>query len=335
MLDPQRLRKLAPRALRDVLQPEWDNRRDEAARASSITSLTEISDSTSQQVAQQYAEDPYPRWLSLQTPAPGTARQVMTAYFAPDALAFMGKPFDVLIAGCGTGHQAVAAALAYGPDASCLAIDLSRRSLAYAARMAEHYSTANLHFAQADILGLAGSDQHFDLIECVGVLHHMAQPYEAWRILVDRLKPGGIMLVGLYSAVSRRNFDALRSDPDWPGADADDTALRAYRRAIMQRAPGEPGTELLISRDFYAKSGFRDLALHVSEQHCSLPDIRQFLDDNGLTFHGFRLPPNTVADFARAFPDDIFPGQIENWWTFEQDNPRSFDGMYVFWCRKG
>ena len=45
----------------------------------------------------------------------------------------------------------------------------------------------------------------------------MADPLQGWSALTERLRPDGLMFLGLYSAVSRRNLAALRSDPDYPG----------------------------------------------------------------------------------------------------------------------
>jgi len=142
------------------------------------------------------------------------------------------------------------------------------------------------------------------------------------------------MLTGLYSAVSRQGLSALRTDPAWPGADADDDALRNFRRTLMRRVPGEPGTELLASRDFYTKDGFRDLVLHVSEQQCTLAEIGSVMGANKLEFHGFQLPSHVLGEFLNSYPDDRLPGRLDNWQSFEQANPRTFDGMYNFWCRK-
>ena len=33
----------------------------------------------------------------------------------------------------------------------------------------------------------------FDYVDCCGVLHHMAEPVEAWRALVQTLAPSGLM----------------------------------------------------------------------------------------------------------------------------------------------
>jgi SAM-dependent methyltransferase len=326
--------RVSPRALRAVLRDELDARRMEAAHADSLRRLTAVTNKTSRQVAGQYTKDPYPRWLSLQAPEPGGAKDSMRGHFSADALAIIEGPCDVLIAGAGTGRQAVHSAIGYGAGSRVLAIDLSAPSLAYGARMAKTLGVANLRFAIGDILSLDETDARFDVIECVGVLHHMADPYEGWRALLGRLQPGGLMLIGLYSAVSRQVIRALSDDPDWPGPDADDDGLRACRRKLMDGASGEDRFALTKSVDFFTKSGFRDLALHVSERLCSIPEIRDFMAAHGLKFHGFSLPDETFRAYADAFPGDELPGTLDHWWVFEQNNPQTFNSMYLFWCRK-
>jgi 2-polyprenyl-3-methyl-5-hydroxy-6-metoxy-1,4-benzoquinol methylase len=42
----------------------------------------------------------------------------------------------------------------------------------------------NIEFAQADILELGSLGRSFDIIESVGVLHHLHDPLEGWRVLL-------------------------------------------------------------------------------------------------------------------------------------------------------
>jgi len=325
--------QVSPRALRAVLRDELDARRIEAARADNLGRLTAVTDPTSRRVADQYTKDPYPRWLSLQAPDPGGAKDRMRVHFTADELAVIDGRCDVLIAGAGTGRQAVQSAIGYGSGSQVLAIDLSAPSLAYGARMADALGVANLRFAIGDIQCLDEIESRFDVIECVGVLHHMVDPYAGWRALLGRLRPGGLMLIGLYSAISRRVIRAQSENPDWPGPNADDDELRTYRRRLMQGGFGEDAFALTKTIDFFTKSGFRDLALHVSERTCAIPEIGDFMTAHGLEFHGFSLPDDTLRAYADAFPGDGPPGTLEHWWAFEQANPRTFSGMYLFWCR--
>ena len=55
---------------------------------------------------------------------------------------------------------------------------------------------------KADILRLAALDQRFDVIESIGVLHHMDQPMAGWQVLAGLLKPGRVMQTGLYNEIA-------------------------------------------------------------------------------------------------------------------------------------
>jgi 2-polyprenyl-3-methyl-5-hydroxy-6-metoxy-1,4-benzoquinol methylase len=70
------------------------------------------------------------------------------------------------------------------------AIDLSLASLAYAKRKTRQAGIANIDYRQGDILELADLEDRFDIIECTGVLHHMADPLVGWSVLRGLLTPG-------------------------------------------------------------------------------------------------------------------------------------------------
>ena len=98
---------------------------------SALPRLTAIEDGVSRAVKQQYEENPYPRWISA---GPAGAPVSLDAYLQakfPDYRP-LGRPsIAILVAGCGTGQQAIETAQRFA-DADVLAIDLSEASLAYA-----------------------------------------------------------------------------------------------------------------------------------------------------------------------------------------------------------
>jgi 2-polyprenyl-3-methyl-5-hydroxy-6-metoxy-1,4-benzoquinol methylase len=98
---------------------------------------------------------------------------------------------DFLIAGCGTGQQSIAVAQKFG-DQNMLAVDLSLASLSYARRKSDEFGL-RIEYGQADILEMAALNRQFDVIECQGVLHHMADPYAGWQALLPLLRPNGFM----------------------------------------------------------------------------------------------------------------------------------------------
>lgn len=330
-LTSQDCRKLRPRVFAEVLVTRLREDEDLAARAARLPVLSAAADAVSRRVGRQYQAYPYPRWTSLSIPAPGSGRRRLERFFSPERLTFFDEPFKVLIAGAGTGRQAVASAFRYGDKADVLAVDLSRPSLAYGEMKAEKFGAANVRFGEADLLGLKAGAGLYDMIEAVGVLHHLGDPFAGLRALSSLLRPGGLMLVGLYSEVARRNIANLKSGSDYPGADCDDDAARAYRAKLMRR---KDDPLLLQSHDFYALADFRDLVLHPQEASTTLAEIEAQLRKCGLIFRGFLLPPTVEAQFTAANPEDAWPGSLQNWRRFEEGNPRTFDAMYQFWCEK-
>lgn len=323
---------IRPKPVREAVQQYLERRYEEQQAAASIPRLAPLGDEASKRVAQQYEASPYPRWRSLYISRPGSLKATLERFFEPSRLAFMDGPFDVLIAGAGTGKQALQSAYAYGRQARVLATDLSAASLGYAQAAAKKLGASNVEFMIADILDMDRLDRQFDIIECVGVLHHMADPWAGWRKLLSRLKPGGLMYIGLYSATARANIRELWQSPDYPGPDCDDRTARAWRAQLLNRAAGQPGAELVTSRDFYTLHEFRDLALHAAEQHVTLEEIERFLNENGLAFRGFTLDPLVIAAFAKEFPDSKWPGALADWQSFEKSRPQVFEAMYRFWC---
>jgi 2-polyprenyl-3-methyl-5-hydroxy-6-metoxy-1,4-benzoquinol methylase len=97
------------------------------------------------------------------------------------------------------------------PTARILAVDLSLTSLAYATRRSRELGFDRVEYAQADILELGALDRRFDVVESIGVLHHLGDPIRGWRVLTDLLKPGGMMFIGLYSELARKAVVAARA----------------------------------------------------------------------------------------------------------------------------
>jgi 2-polyprenyl-3-methyl-5-hydroxy-6-metoxy-1,4-benzoquinol methylase len=304
--------------------------------AESIPSLLpeRLDDTVTSKVATHYETHPYPRWLSLHRSPEMPAKEGLQDFFGHRRPAFLGRPINVLVAGAGTGRQAVDAAYRYGPHAKIVAIDLSRTSLAYGQRMAKRLGMQNIEFIQADLHKLDALREPFDIIECIGVMHHTPDVFSAWSSLLEKLSPEGLMAVGLYSAVSRGNIAELRGLPNAPGPSVSNQVARDYRASLIDMDAPEAAKRLWRSEDFYSLNEFRDLVLHPNEIQLTLPDITNFLQTRALVFCGF-LQPSLWAFYRDRFPEDAWPGNLDRWWSLEQENPSLFDSMYQFWCRRG
>jgi hypothetical protein len=148
-VDFARVGNVQPRPFGEAVARLLEERADEASHRLRIPRIANVVDSTSLKVAAQYETAPYPRWTRLGMGLrEGEMRRSLETYFRPDKLAFMDRPYDVLVAGCGTGMDAVQIALGYGLNALVVALDLSMTSLAHASRMANRFGARNIEFKQ-------------------------------------------------------------------------------------------------------------------------------------------------------------------------------------------
>jgi 2-polyprenyl-3-methyl-5-hydroxy-6-metoxy-1,4-benzoquinol methylase len=300
-----------------------------------IRCLSEIKDTVSQKVQQQYEANPYPRWLGLAANRPVPFINYLQADIRPNTLAqfpALDHP-QVLIAGCGTGSQPISCAQAY-KNAAILAIDLSLPSLAYAKRKSDEFGVANVEFMQADILDLPVLGKAFDVIECMGVLHHMADPVQGWRTLLELLKPNGFMKIGLYSEYARQSVVAARAMIQANGYESDPAGIRACRQAILTLPDQDAAKEVIGVPDFYATSSVRDLLFHEQEHRFSLPEIAGILTELNLELLGFVTDSDIKAAYGKTYPDDARATSLIHWHQFELDHPNTFWGMYKFWIKR-
>lgn len=311
-----------------LLKTQFDDPREEDRLKQGIPAFGAIASAVSQAVRSQYEENPYPRWVSAST-APSPLDDVIV----PEDWRL--KPCKILVAGCGTGRQAFYAATKH-PNAAVTAIDLSRASLAYGLRKTREAGIANrIEFVHADILSMKDWPDTFDVIECSGVLHHMEDPFEGWRVLNGKLKPGGYFNIGLYSEAARRHIVAARALIAEKGYEPTPEGIRACRRDILALPRGNPMRSLADSHDFYATSLVRDLLFHVQEHRLTLPQIAQMMEKLELECARFTITnADTLMKYTRMFPDDPDRRNVGNWAKFEEKFPRTFASMYQFWARK-
>jgi SAM-dependent methyltransferase len=260
-------------------------------------------------------------------------RQALAALFPGLDLGRLALPDapDILVAGCGTGYQTAVTA-ARNPRARILAVDLSLASLAYARRRAQALGLPNVAFAQADLLALGALTKRFHVIECAGVLHHLADPLAGWRVLRGLLHPGGVMKIALYSELARTGVVEARAIAAREGLGADLAGVRALRRLVRALPESSPARALALSTDFASASGARDLMLHVQEHRFTTARIAAALDALDLEFLGFEITrPTVLAAYRERFPDDRDARSLERWGRFEAEHPDTFSGMYQFW----
>lgn len=340
--EPRRLLAMSqqPGPVDDVLRQQVREPLEEHALSARVERLTPILHGVSEKVREQYEQNPYPRWVKL--PVHGQAlhfneelrRILPLARFTP-------MPDDrhpeVLVAGCGTGSEPIQVAQSFR-GARVLAVDLSLSSISYAMRKTREMGISSIDYAQADILQLDGIRRTFDVITASGVLHHMADPFSAWRTLLSRLRPGGFMHLGLYSQLARKHVIKAREFVTARGYGSTPDEIRRFRRELTEQGASVElrnlSSRLTQTPDFYSTSECRDWVFHVQEHRLTLDQIGSFLSESRLQLLGFELELPVLLQYHARFPDDPPGINLRNWARFEADKPETFVAMYQFWIQK-
>ena len=294
----------------------------------------DINNAISVKVKNQYENNPYPRWTKI---ALNNSPEDVINYAYSRNLNIEIKEvkkwdnINVLVAGCGTGQHAITTATKY-KNSYVTAIDLSLKSLSYAKRKADELNINNIEFIEMDILDLKNYRKNFEIIESVGVLHHMNEPITGWQILSDILKPNGLLMIGLYSEKARQHIKRIRSTIKNLNYEINDKNIKLLRNKIII-TDKEDNNLIKDSTDFYSMSTLRDLLFHVQEHTFSIPQILQNINKLDLKFCGFENR-HVLNLFKKIYKrkEDAF--NLNLWNEFENNNQRIFAGMYQFWCQK-
>ena len=151
-------------------------------------------DEITRKVSDMYAKFPYP------SPQPRGRKlkelaNLLKIFCAETRYDMKGK--SVLDVGTGTGQRLIEAAVAFR-DTKFTAIDVSETPLAIARQAAEHEGVQNVEFQLANLMEGERTLGTFDLVLCMGVIHHLSNPAEGLRNLVRNLADDGILFLYIY-----------------------------------------------------------------------------------------------------------------------------------------
>ena len=185
-------------------------------------------------VRHQYEENPFPRWGKCEPPGwPLTVdqflREQIPAGTIPQSWQGERRHPDCRLRyrPAGDRNRATISAVAPArgrpePEQPCLckAPHARARSRTHRLCPGRHSQT---RFGPADIR------RHRDERR----LHHLADPFAGWRVLLSLLRPGGFMAIGLYSELARGHIAAARSFIAERGYPPTAEAIRLCRQELM------------------------------------------------------------------------------------------------------
>jgi 2-polyprenyl-3-methyl-5-hydroxy-6-metoxy-1,4-benzoquinol methylase len=209
---------------------------------------------------------------------------------------YVGK--EVLDAGCGTGEYSCWFA---SRGARVTGIDLSDGSLAEAKAYAEALRLDSVHFEKRSVLGTGFADASFDFVYCTGVLHHTADPFGGLAELCRVLRPGGKLLISLYSYSGFLLREARRQVANYLGGED-------LQRRVLWGSRLFPFTarRLMRTERNDAQVGLYDYFAIPHETLHSVGEVLGWFDRLRLQYIG-TFAPARLEDYPAMFLHEHYP----------------------------
>jgi SAM-dependent methyltransferase len=264
---------LACPACRGALDPQWSCRNcgRQYAATDDIPNLRLPGDACTDTVREFYEQAPFPGYRPHDSLEALRARAERSEFAC---LLDAAIPADarILEIGCGTGQMSLFLASA---QRQVVGADVTRASLQLGAAAARRFGVTGVQFVETDLHNPGLRASAFDVVYTSGVLHHTHDPRAAFEAILPLLRPGGIIVLGLYNAFARvplrlRRVVARLSGYRWIPLDPvlrDRRSEPARREAWVRdqyRHPEEHRHTAAEVRGWFAASGIEYLRTYPS-----------------------------------------------------------------------
>ncbi|MDX2231191.1 MAG: class I SAM-dependent methyltransferase [Leptolyngbyaceae cyanobacterium bins.349] len=201
----------------------------------------------------------------------------------------------ILDAGCGTG-VGTEYLVHLNPQAQVVGIDLSAGALAVAKERCQRSGADRVTFHHLSLFDVDQLPGEFDLINCVGVLHHTADPIRGIQRLATKLAPGGIMHIFVYAEKGRWEIKLMQQAI----ALLQGSKRGDYRDGVKvgrQIFATLPENNRLVQREKerwalenQRDENFADMYVHPQEIDYTIDTLFELIEASGLKFIGFSNP---------------------------------------------
>lgn len=207
----------------------------------------------------------------------------------------------ILDAGCGSGVSTEYLAH-LNPQADLVAIDISAGTLAVAqeriARSRPNTTDRQIQFQQLSLYDLEQIPGEFNLINCVGVLHHLADPVRGIQSLAAKLAPGGLLHLFLYAEIGRWEIHLIQAAIALLSANqAPENPYKLGVKLGRQLFAALPEQNRLLQREKqrwalenHRDQCFADMYVHPQEISYRIDSLFELIAASNLEFAGFSNP---------------------------------------------
>ncbi len=248
-------------------------------------------------VAKLYNTYPFPPEPLLDEPPPGYNWRWnwLAAYNFCTSQKPQKQDIRILDAGCGTG-VGTEYLVHLNSQASVVGIDLSAGALAVAKERCQRSGANRVEFHHLSLYDVEQLPGEFDLINCVGVLHHLPDPIRGIQALAKKLAPGGLMHIFVYGELGRWEIQLMQKAIALLQADK----RGDYRDGVQvgrQIFASLPENNRIIKREKerwslenHRDENFADMYVHPQEIDYNIETLFELIDASGLEFISFSNP---------------------------------------------
>lgn len=244
-----------------------------------------------------YDTYPFPPEPLLDSPPPGYNWRWnwLAAYSFCTGQKPQKQDIRILDAGCGTG-VGTEYLVHLNPTAQVVGLDLSAGALEVARERCKRSGANRVEFHHLSLYDVEQLPGEFDLINCVGVLHHLSDPIRGIQSLAAKLAPGGLMHIFVYGELGRWEIQLMQKaiallQGDNRGDYRDGVHLGRQLFAAL------PEKNRLVKRERERWSlenqrdeCFADMYVHPQEIDYNIETLFELIDASGLEFIGFSNP---------------------------------------------
>ncbi len=248
-------------------------------------------------VAKLYDTYPFPPEPLLDEPPPGYNWRWnwQAAYSFCTGQMPAKQAIRILDAGCGTG-VGTEYLVHLNPQAQVVGIDLSSGALEVARERCRRSGADRVEFHHLSLYEVDQLAGEFDLINCVGVLHHLPDPMRGIQALAAKLAPGGLLHIFVYAELGRWEIKLMQEAI----ALLQGEKRGDYRDGVKvgrQIFAALPETNRLVKREKerwslenHRDECFADMYVHPQEIDYTIDTLFELIEASGLEFLGFSNP---------------------------------------------
>jgi SAM-dependent methyltransferase len=168
----------------------------------------------------------------------------------------------VVDVGCGTGHTLIALARQF-PDVEFTGIDVVEEAVRAAGSRVADEGLRNVRLVRADLTRPVEDVGRFDVVLCLGVLHHLPDLRQGFQHASSLLRQGGHIVLWLYGRYGRERHRLNQELLRLLGADLPDGERLGLARAFLE----DLGASHMLDTGFYTPYGSGSEGLAWMQEH--------------------------------------------------------------------